>query len=364
MPSFAKTAAALKPVTKSVGSINVSVDPRIELLMVVQSLGSYRDKMFTSTLTKFDYQYTRDVEKYFAPYKTHRAVTLFDQMWQKGFWLGAPVEAMIYCSMPPDIRLSPSVSDFVKTRAGGEQNVRDFVAALAEFARDSHFAEFYRAHQEAYERAVDTTAANLQKNDLLGVLESYYGMKQGSYTIVTAMLGHYGGFGPRIERSPGIYEIFSIGGPSKLKDNEPVFFGESEGLRSIVWHEFSHPFINPMTERHPELVAQYSAAIYSKILNPTGQKKIEDAADRQMAVEENINEHMIRAINIRLVDRNISHASALEKTASEKKKGYLYIDALCAKLEQYEKQREKYPTMESFYPELIKAFGTELPAVN
>jgi len=363
MSAFAKP-AALKPVTKTVGSINVSVDPRIELLMIVQFLGSYREKMFTTALTKFDYQYTRDVEKHFGPYRTHRAVTLFDQMWQKGFWLGAPVEAMIYCTMPPDIGLSPSVSDFVKARAGGDQNVREFVVALAEFARDSHFAEFYKEHRDAYDHAVGSTAANLRKDELLSVLESYYGMKQGSYTIVTAMLGHYGGFGPRIERSPGVYDIFSIGGPSKMKAGEPVFFGDSEGLRAIVWHEFSHPFINPMTARHPELISQYSATIYSKILNPTGKKSIESTADRQTAIEESVNEQVIRAVNIRLVERNISHSLALEKMANEKKRGYLFVDALCLKLAEYEKQREKYPTIESFYPELLKAFGTEVPAVN
>jgi hypothetical protein len=58
-------------------SVNVFVDPRIELLAVVQSLGDYGEQ--TGRLTWDDFPYKRDVMEYFSPYKDHPAVKLFKE---------------------------------------------------------------------------------------------------------------------------------------------------------------------------------------------------------------------------------------------------------------------------------------------
>jgi hypothetical protein len=40
----------------------------------------------------------------------------------------------------------------------------------------------------------------------------------------------------------------------------------------------------------------------------------------------------------------------------EKAQGFLYIEAICKKLEQYENNRDKYKTFEEFYPEIVNMF--------
>ena len=70
--------------------------------------------------------------------------------------------------------------------------------------------------------------------------------------------------------------------------------------------------------------------------------------------ETSLNEHIIRALTSRFsyLENNLSGKNALLK---EKEDGFIYIDKLFEKLEEYEDNRDKYPTIDSFYPELIKS---------
>lgn len=62
-------------------SLRVTVDPRIELLAVVQLLSGYR------FLTRYDVSYKRDVIEYFSPHKNHPAVRLFAENERRRFQL-------------------------------------------------------------------------------------------------------------------------------------------------------------------------------------------------------------------------------------------------------------------------------------
>jgi hypothetical protein len=42
------------------------------------------------------------------------------------------------------------------------------------------------------------------------------------------------------------------------------FFGDEEYLKYMIRHEFSHPFVNPMTEKYWQNIKDYSA-LYGSI---------------------------------------------------------------------------------------------------
>ncbi|TFH64771.1 MAG: DUF4932 domain-containing protein, partial [Candidatus Zixiibacteriota bacterium] len=67
-------------------------------------------------------------------------------------------------------------------------------------------------------------------------------------------------------------------------------------------------------------------------------------------------EHILRAVNVRMTYREKGQNAGDNALQSHRRMGFAYIEALCKKLEEYEKQRDKYPTLESFFPELISVF--------
>src|SRR5262245_32631299 len=79
--------------------IEVAVDPRIELLAIVQYLSGY--PACPGLLTRFDLAYKRAVDAAFAGHRGDRAVQLFAELSAKGFAFDGPVAALLHYGPPP-----------------------------------------------------------------------------------------------------------------------------------------------------------------------------------------------------------------------------------------------------------------------
>jgi len=86
-----------------VGTVNITVDSRIELLAVVQFLSGYDERY--RLITDFDFPYKQDVREYFSAYKNHSSVKFFDMMSAEGFSFDTPPTAMLYLSNPPKLSI-------------------------------------------------------------------------------------------------------------------------------------------------------------------------------------------------------------------------------------------------------------------
>ena len=171
-------------------------------------------------------------------------------------------------------------------------------------------------------------------------------MSQNSYNIILAPL-FTGGFGPRIERSSGKYDIYNILGPTNIKAGLPSF-GSEQSFRHIAWHEFSHSFVNPTTAKFSRDIDQYEALYEPISIRMKGQAY----RDWQTCV----NEHIVRAVTTRLAYRELGSDAGGRALRGEKERGFAYVQALCESLVDYEKHRDTYPTFVDFYPELINVF--------
>ncbi len=325
-------------------TVKVTVDSRIELLATVQFLSGY-DKRY-GLINRFDFPYKQDVRKYFSEYKSHPAVKFFDQMSAEGFSYDAPPAAMLYLSEPPELTAKLPFTAYLNGRAGGAKRLNKFVELLRDFAEETEFKVFFRAHNATFQRMEANARKKMDGINYAQTLEDYYGMRQNSYNIILAPL-FVGGFGPRVERSDGKYDIYSILGPMTMKDGQPEFGSESS-FRHIAWHEFSHSFVNPTTAKFGKEIDRYKV-LYKPI---SGRMSRQAYGDWQTCV----NEHIVRAITTRLTCREIGSEAGALALNSEKDRGFAYVQALCGSLASYEERRDTYPTFVDFYPELVKVF--------
>ncbi|HKR02855.1 MAG TPA: DUF4932 domain-containing protein [Pyrinomonadaceae bacterium] len=323
--------------------LKITVDPRIELLSVVQSLTDY------FLINKDDTSYRRAVEKHFATFKNHPAVKLFSQMWRKGFNFQVPPSAMLYLSNPPELKLQRPFTDEIIKRAGGPERLDQFLQTLRDFARASDFNSFYRANKKSYERMVDGVRAKARTLDYIYVLESYYRIRQHSYHVMLMPLAQELGFGVNLKRDDGRLDLYQMIGRSAVKDGFPLFGQGGEiTLQNLVWHEFSHSFVNPLSEKHRETLAKY-ATLYAPISKQMSEQAYSDW-------EHAVNEHVIRALTSRLAALEISTEVGERELQADKQRGFIYIEALAERLKEYESQPGKYPTFADFYPRLIEVF--------
>lgn len=330
----------LKPVKISKGSLNIMVDPRIELLSAVQLNSGYH------RLTKLDFKYKDNMKNYFNNYKNHEAVKKFETMSNGIFTYDAPPAAMLYLSNPLNLEKQVPFTSYLKGRAGGGESLNSFVSKLQSFAVDSNFKEFYTNNKEFYKNLTKSVEEILSDYDLAKDLNDYYGMKKNSYNLILAPLFHPGGYGPQVKRVDGTYDVYGILGPQEIKNNVPVF--SEETIRYLAWHEFSHSFVNPTTEKFKNEIDKYSS-LYTPISNIMSKQAYGNW-------ESCVDEHIVRAVTTRLSYIHLGTEEGEKALKYEKSCGFYYIEPLCEKLQYYENNRDKYLSFEEFYPELIKVF--------
>ena len=324
--------------------LNIYVDPRIELLAVVQFLSDYEERY--GLISNYDFLYKRDVEHQFSQHKNHQVVKIFSKMSKKGFNYHVPPSTILYFSNPPELKIKiPIRNDLIK-RAKGEKKILEFIDEIRNFAVETNFMSFFNNHKDVYTQIVENVKNEMEGIDYLGILTDYYGMSQNSFNIILVPLFE-GNFGHRVENVNKTFDIFSICGSINVKDELP-FFGQVNYFRHLVWHEFSHSFVNPITEEFKSSIQKYKS-----LYNPISKEMKKQAYGDW---ESCVNEHIIRAITTRLSYRERGKETGDRLLKSEKERSFIYIEPICKKLEEYEKNRDKYPTFTEFYPRIIEVF--------
>ncbi|HUV13462.1 MAG TPA: DUF4932 domain-containing protein, partial [Acidobacteriota bacterium] len=325
--------------------LTVSVDPRIELLAVVQLLSDYKGFNGMPVLTQLEFPYRDAITDSFSPFKDHKAVRLFSEMSQQGFWYGQPPHSMLHLGSPPQLKELVEFDPFIVERAGGQEKLELFLDVLRDFAVESRFMEFFNANAHVYEKMVASYRERISRNYIADI-EQYFGVRQRSYNVVLAPLFHCGGFGPRIKRGEGVYDVYNLGGPCKVVDGEPEF-GSEGNIRRLFWHEFGHSFVSHLTDQYVETLLAPSRILL-------GEKFVPDQAEVQVA--EFASEHILRAVTTRLAILKLSAAEGQAALETEQSQGFPLVEEICRALVVYEKNRDRYATLADFYPELILVF--------
>lgn len=336
--------------TRVENNIAVSVFPQVELISIVQTISEY-PTVLGFLMAQDSSEYKTDVLSHFNPYKNHPAVRMFDRLsLQPGMLnFSAPSNIMLYTDDRLNLKNDIELDDFVINRAGGIDSLEVFLNLLDDFANQSSFNEFFDNHREFYMTIIENTIQNIGSRNYIEELESFYGSDQQSYNIVLVSLYNFVGFGNSILRTDGKRDLFNTMGPQSVADNFP-YFGDEDYLKHMIRHEFSHPFINPMTEKYWSYINEY-AVKFDSIPENTRKKVCGDW-------QECINEFIIRAITTQLAynEAEESGSSAYEK---EKAKGVIYLDSLLNKISYYQANRETYPTFESYYMQILDVFKEE-----
>lgn len=319
----------------------VAIDPRFELLSVVQQLSDYGS---TGLLNTDDTPYRRELLAWFNSYRTHPAVQSFSQAWKFGFSYDGPMFVMACLSAPPELSLVYPAESCGAERVGGAANLNFWLGQLRDFAAQSRYMEFYTAHREYYAELETHTAALLEAN-YGAQLESYFGWKQKSYQMFLTPLLR-GNYGVRIPDG-GTFATFAVIGAA-TRSTETYEFGTAAGLKGLLWHEFGHSFINPQVDANAGvLVASES------LFAPIADKMKAQAYSNWLTT---VKEHVVRAMVARQWSLNDSASAGELEVLAQRGVGFAYVPALVERLKEYEAGRESYATFADFMPRLVAVF--------
>lgn len=322
-------------ISQTVNSLNISIDGRQELISIVQYLGGY------FRLNQLELDYKTELEEYFAEYKDHEAVIYVKKLTRQGFTYDAPPATMLYFS--DDFELEKDLSDYLIKRIGGKTNATEFSRLIKKFADDTKFSDFLKMNTELYQQLVGDFADLLSDFHELETIEKFFGKKQNSYNIILSIL-NAGNYGPSIE-TDGKTDIYNILSAKNVQNGKPSF-GSIGNIEYLVWHEFGHSFVNYLTRDNQSLVAEYE-----NLFDPIKDQMSAQAYGNWNTV---VNEHVIRAITLKLIEEKYGEDAATNMFYREISRSFYYIEPLWKQLDIYCNNRNTYKSFSDFYPVLIQ----------
>lgn len=318
----------------------VVVDPRIELISVIQLLGGY------FLLGDADTTYKRDALRTFDAFRDHPAVLRARRLAKQDFAYSNVADLMVRLTGPDAVAWRRDVP--AETMAGiTDAAERDrFIGLMRDFARRSRFRAFFERNRPLRDRVTRTIAPMVVPN--VEAIQAYTGMTLGRWQVIAGLLLHDGGFGPRVIRKDGSLETYSIVGPAPDSVGDPDY-RDYDRLRNFVVHEFCHSICNPMAEADPALVERYADRF-----EPVRAAMLKEGYGAWTSV---VNEHLVRSVTARVAALRLGSAAGDKLVANEVSRGFVYVPALIGRLQLYEANRKDWPTLASYFPRLMEVFA-------
>lgn len=285
-------------------------------------------------------EYTSAVMSFFEMYRNNDVYQFIESLIPNGFTFSRPVELMLCMGNSDDFILQRTPSKLCIDYCGGMTNIFHLLDLLRAFSHEIRYCNFFENHMSYYDPIIERIDHMVHRFPFITVLEEEYGKEQGSYTYVPSALMR------------GNYGIQLIDDATQKTDIFSVFYTNNYSLSpAVLFHEFSHPFINPLTEKYSDNVKYYKSAY-----NILAAYRLPGYTSGYGDWEECVNEHFVRAMVIHLLKKCGLTEDADEMLRNDLNCGYKFIPLILEQYTYYDKKRSIYPDFEAFYPELLNVF--------
>lgn len=333
--------------TAALQRLRVMVDPRVELLSLIFRLAGNPEY----SQGKVD-SYTADVEKQFGAFKDHAVVKLARKLRSsRGVCYDACMSMAVHLTdasaLQPIVPLKPW-PEGLDPRWTAE-DADNFLVAARQFVKDSSFREFLAQHRALYETTESRMRVLMEKEAHLEWFHQYFGERpQAVFTVALGLLNGGCCYGPHCRDKAGREELFCILGVWETDaQGLPTF---DRGMVGTAVHEFGHSYANAIIDRHARELSGAGEKLYKPMARQMRAQAYGDALTM-------LRESLDRACEVRYHRQYDGEQAAQRAIRYEKGRGFLWTEELSNLLGEYEAQRERYPTLESFAPRLVAFFN-------
>lgn len=329
-------AAAIKP----------EVSETVELLSALARTAGYEEYRMDAAG-----QYTRDTEEWFAPFKEHPTVGYFQNL--RGNY-------GISYNAPMDLAIS-LVIDGGKIKLAGDKkyldprwtnvNLDDVLAKLNEFYTDTRFHEFFMQHKAFYDNVLQDYETNVMQYFHQEWYAPFYGTESSeNFRVVIGFNNGGSNYGPSRQMPGQPVEVFAICGYYVDKQTGKAF-EDGMGYASTLIHEFNHSFVNHLYDNYKATMKPIAENLYDF----SAQLMQWQAYSEPRTV---FNESVVRAAVILYLKDNGFPAELIKKELDmNMSRGFAWMPELVSAMQDYSKQRSKYPTLNDFYPQIAQALS-------
>jgi len=326
------------------------VDPRIELMGILFRLAG-NPEYNQCRIPAYD----KAVASWFAPYRDHEAVRLARGL---GIGFDAPVKLAVYLTDVDSLAErvpfnSPSIHLYQGWNAA---KARAFLKAARAFASDAKFKEFLASQQPLFQ----TTNTRLQalvkaQTDMAWFAEFFGSGRPGRYVIVPGMIDGTSSYAARFTGPGGADEVYVIPGVTSVDAaGMPIF---DSNWRNAMVHELAYSYCGPLVDKFAPQMAV--AARQSLEQAPDAVRSQTQGSWKAM-----IDSSLMRAVAVRYIIAHDTADAASGIIRQSNANSFFWTSDLSDLLGDYEKNRQQYPTFESFIPRVEQFFDDLAPRMK
>jgi hypothetical protein len=318
-----------------------TVDKRVELLSIVFRLAEKQAYAYQNFKL-----YVDRIDQYFEKYKNHELIQFTKSIinerkiaFDGPMWLATHLD--------DNLNLLTDVKEvWQQDPRWTKENVETFVPLLQKFHKDTRFDVFFKDNADLYAEVVKRSASIFEQVDL-NWYYSFFGQEPSGTFLIKIGLGIWGYYyGTNVDYTNGNRKVYAIMGISRFDNTGFPEFSTKYDFPILI-HEFCHPFVDSLTAKNKELFRKSGERISSGAIN-----------EAHTSWEVVLTESLVNASMIKYLKDHDAGQTEIEMWINMIKEsfGFFWIEDLVNELESYDKQRDKYLTLESYMPKLSEAY--------
>lgn len=208
-----------KVIIKDKRKINYVIDPRIELLSIIQILAGE-----IKTAYYHESEYSNKIFNKYKQYINHQVVLKFKKYLSEGFYIGN------------QFILQYSNNPFLETQSN-DKKCLEFQKLLIKFVKDIEFEKFYLENANYYKKIIENNLNYINvKHNYLSDLKAYYQTSDITINIIFKLI--QSDWGEFVLENNEFNNICGI-----IEEKETPIFVDDNNERSLIFHECSHFFV-------------------------------------------------------------------------------------------------------------------------
>lgn len=335
----------------STAQIKPEVSETVELMSILSRTAGFQEYCMD-----MGGKYTKDTEERFAPFKNHPVVTYYQELRAKYGISHDAIMTMAINITIDDGKIKLTTDKSVLGDRWKNIEVDSFIDRLNQFYVDTRFHDFYEQHRAFYQEGLH----NYETNVMPYFKEEWYSKFYGNeplerFRIIIGFTNGGGNYGPSRQLTGQPKEVFAIAGYYVNPETGKAFENGLDYASTLI-HEFNHSFVNPLLEKEENV----------SIMQRTGQSLLKLSAYSMSRQNYNswqtvVNESIVRAaVIIYMMENGFSEQQIQEEMFDQIVRDFRWMPELVTTLRSYTEQRDKYQTLNDYYPKIAHTLNNYL----
>ena len=321
------------------------VDQRVELLSIVFRLAGNDEYNRNDNVS-----YVRDIHRHFDKFASHPLIIYAKELRDSNrIGYDAVVAMAIHLKEPPSLDPLVPFSTNLPDQRWNAATATKFTSLLKQFYKDADCNTFFQSEAANYAIAQRQFETLFKQLDVSWYPKFYGKAPNESFNIIIGLGNGGTNYGPHLNLPNGTKKVYAVIGSGSFDSTGTPFYDSKNYLPTLI-HEFNHSFVNYLTDSYVKQLSRSGEIIFEKERSAMQKQAYSDWKTM-------MNEALVRASVVQYLKTHNTDTSVADKELKlQLARGFVWIRPLVNLLGKYEKQRNAYPTLESFIPEIVRFY--------